>query len=164
VNRFDEILRIIKYYRIVSDFQNPNTALQEHLVKNLGANNALVQEYEVGHKEKPIQCWMRDVPIPHWLLALLVSIAIVAFMAFAIFASVVTLKKETLDGPCKSSSDCRQDLGLMCNNYRCGCGYSHFWSESYSICERRRMVNRTCVNDSECDALANLQCLNVTLA
>jgi hypothetical protein len=106
---------------------------------------------------------MRDLNIPQWLLMLLVSLTIVVFTAFAIFASIVTLKKETNGGPCKSNSDCRQDLGLLCNNYRCGCAYSHFWSDSYNICERRRMINRTCVNDSECDILGNLQCINVTI-
>ncbi len=101
--------------------------------------------------------------IPLWLLLILVSLAIILFTAFAIFASVVTLKKEGDGGPCKSNSDCRQDLGLLCNNYRCGCAYSHFWSVSYGICERRRMINRTCDNDSMCDILANLECQNVSL-
>lgn len=106
---------------------------------------------------------MRDLNIPRWLLILLVTLAVVVFTAFAVFASIVTLKKEGNGGPCKSNDDCRQDLGLICNNYRCGCAYSHFWSDSYSICERRRMINRTCYNDTECDALGNLRCLNVTL-
>ena len=120
-------------------------------------------EHDVIEKAKPIPFWKRDLNIPLWLLLILVSLAIIIFTAFAIFASIVTLKKESDGGPCKSNSDCRRDVGLMCNNYRCGCGYSHFWSESYQVCERRRMINRTCGNDSMCDALANLQCLNVSL-
>ncbi|CAF2128020.1 unnamed protein product [Rotaria magnacalcarata] len=144
--------------------QNPSTVFQEHVVKNLGAHNALVSEYEYEHKEKPTPCWKKDMNIPQWLLITLVSLGIVVFTAFALFAAVVTLKKETNGGPCTSNSDCRQDLGLMCNNYRCGCAYSHFWSDTYQVCERRRMINRTCVNDSMCDALGNLQCSNVTLS
>jgi len=106
---------------------------------------------------------MRDLNIPRWLLMILVSLTIILFTAFTIFTSIVTLKKETNGGPCKTNSDCRQDLGLLCNNYRCGCAYSHFWSDVYDICERRRMINRTCVNDSMCDILASLECENVTL-
>jgi hypothetical protein len=93
----------------------------------------------------------------------LVSLAIIGMAAFLVFTTIVTLKKEGNGGSCKVNSDCRQDTGLICNNYRCGCAYSHFWSETYKTCERRRMINRTCVNDSECDILANLQCFNVTL-
>jgi hypothetical protein len=107
---------------------------------------------------------MRDLHIPRWLLIILVSLTIILFTAFAIFASIVTLKKESNGGPCKSNSDCRTDLGLLCNNYRCGCAYSHFWSDTYDICERRRMINRTCVNESMCDILASLECENVTLS
>jgi hypothetical protein len=106
---------------------------------------------------------MRDLKIPRWLLMLLVSLAIIVFTGFAIFASIVTLKKGNNGDACQSNSDCREDLGLICNNYRCGCAYSHFWSDTYDICERRRMINRTCYNDSECDILANLLCMNVTL-
>lgn len=106
---------------------------------------------------------MKDCTMPQWLLITLASITIVCFTGFILFSTVVTNKKETNGGPCKSNSDCRQDLGLICNNYRCGCAYSHFWSDSYAICERRRMINRTCVNDSMCDALGSLQCSNVTL-
>jgi hypothetical protein len=137
--------------------------LKDHLVKNIGTNNALVQEYDVVSKERPTPFCMRDLKIPRWLLALLISLAIVLFTAFGIFASIVTLKKETHSGPCKIDSDCRQDFGLMCNNYRCGCAFSHFWSETYLTCERGRMLNRTCVNDSMCDALSSLQCQSVTL-
>ncbi|CAF0993516.1 unnamed protein product [Rotaria sordida] len=144
--------------------QNPNTLLQEHVVKNLGTKNVLVSEYDVVHKQKPIPFWMRDLNIPQWLLLLLVSLTIIIFTVFALFAAVVTLKKESNGSACKSNSDCRQDLGLLCNNYRCGCAYSHFWSDSYRICERRRMINRTCVNDSMCDALGSLQCSNVSLS
>jgi hypothetical protein len=106
---------------------------------------------------------MRDLNIPRWLLLILVSLAIIVFTIFALFASIVTLKKGSNGDACKSNGDCREDLGLICNNYRCGCAYSHFWSDSYEICERRRMINRTCYNSSECDALGNLQCTNVTL-
>jgi hypothetical protein len=106
---------------------------------------------------------MRDLNIPQWLLITLVTITVVVFTAFAIFTAVVTLKKGSNGDACKSNSDCREDLGLICNNYRCGCAYSHFWSNSYTICERRHMINRTCANDSQCDALGNLQCTNVTL-
>ena len=137
--------------------------LREHVVKNTDAHNILVSEYEVTERQRPIPFWKRDLNIPLWLLLLLVSLAIILYTAFAVFASIVTLTKQGNGGPCKSNSDCRQDLGLMCNNYRCGCGYSHFWSESYSICERRRMINRTCDNDSMCDILAFLECHNVTL-
>jgi hypothetical protein len=107
---------------------------------------------------------MRDLNIPRWLLMLLVSLTIIVFTAFAVFASVVTLNKQGNGGPCKSNSDCRQDLGLMCNNYRCGCAYSHFWRDTYGLCERQHMINRTCVNNSQCDSLAYLQCTNATLA
>lgn len=124
----------------------------------------LVSEYDVIERQRPLPFCMRDLNIPRWLLLLLASLAIVVFTAFAVFASVVTLKKESNGGPCKSNSDCRQDLGLLCNNYRCGCAYSHFWSDTYQICERQRMINRTCVNDSMCDILASLQCQNVTLS
>jgi hypothetical protein len=124
----------------------------------------LVSEYDVIEKVKPIPFWMRDLKIPRWLLLILVSLVIIVFTAFAVFASIVTLKKQSNGGPCKSNSDCRQDLGLLCNNYRCGCAYSHFWSDSYQICERRRMINRTCDNDSMCDILASLQCQSVVLA
>lgn len=124
----------------------------------------LISEYNVTDKQKPIPFCLRDLNMPQWMVMLLVSLAVIAFTAFAVFASIVTLKKETNGGPCKVNSDCRQDLGLMCNNYRCGCGYSHFWSESYKTCERRRMINRTCDNDSMCDILANLECFNVILA
>jgi hypothetical protein len=124
----------------------------------------LVSEYDVIEKVKPIPFWMRDLKIPRWLLLILVSLVIIVFTAFAVFASIVTLKKQSTGGPCKSNSDCRQDLGLLCNNYRCGCAYSHFWSDSYQICERRRMINRTCDNDSMCDILASLQCQSVVLA
>jgi hypothetical protein len=137
--------------------------IQQHVVKNLDAENALVSEYDVIQKQRPTPFCMRDLNIPRWLLLLLVSLTIIAFTAFAIFASIVTLSKQGNGGACKSNSDCRQDLGLICNNYRCGCAYSHFWSTSYSICERQRMINRTCVNNTECDSLANLQCDNVTL-
>ena len=122
-----------------------------------------MSEYNVVDKKRPIPCWKKDLLIPRWLLVLLVTLAIIILTAFILFACVVTLKKETNGNPCKSNSDCRQDLGLMCNNYRCGCAYSHFWSVSYGICERRRMINRTCYNDSECDALGNLECVNVSL-
>jgi len=133
------------------------------VVKKLDAPNVLVTDYDVIHNQKPIPFWLRDLKIPRWLLLLLVSLAIIAFTAFALFASIVTLKKEGNGGACKSNSDCREDLGLICNNYRCGCAYSHFWSDTYDICERRRMINRTCYNDSECDILANLHCKNVTV-
>lgn len=131
-------------------------------MKQLDAKNVLVSEYDVIDQQKPIPFWKRDVKLPRWLLMLLVSLAVVVFTAFIVFASIVTLKKEANGGPCKSNSDCRQDVGLLCNNYRCGCGYSHFWSDSYETCERRRMINRTCVNDSMCDNLANLLCFNIT--
>jgi hypothetical protein len=124
----------------------------------------LVSEYDVIEKARPIPFWMRDLKIPRWLLLTLVSLVIIVFTAFAVFASIVTLKKQSNGGPCKSNSDCREDLGLLCNNYRCGCAYSHFWSDSYQICERRRMINRTCDNDSMCDILASLQCQSVVLA
>jgi hypothetical protein len=123
----------------------------------------LVSEYDVVHKPKPTPFWMRDLNIPQWLLILLATLTIIVFTAFTVFTAVVTLKKGGNGDACKSNSDCRNDLGLICNNYRCGCAYSHFWSDSYQICERRRMINRTCVNDSECDALGSLQCANVTL-
>lgn len=137
--------------------------MRNHLASKSQNANVLAQEYNVLHKEKPTPFWMRDLNIPQWLLMLLVSLAIVAFVAFAVFAVIVTLKKETHGGACKTNSDCRQDRGLMCNNYRCGCAYSHFWSETYFTCERQRMLNRTCVNSTECDSLGNLQCANVTL-
>ncbi|CAF3215606.1 unnamed protein product [Rotaria sp. Silwood2] len=124
----------------------------------------LVSEYDVLDKQKPVSFWMLDLNIPQWLLLVLVSLTIIVFTAFILFTAIVTLKKETNGGPCKSNTDCRRDLGLICNNYRCGCAYSHFWSNSYSICERRRMVNRTCFNDSMCDAFASLECQNVSLA
>jgi len=124
----------------------------------------LVSEYDVIERQRPQPFCMRDLHIPRWLLMILVSLVIILFTAFAVFASIVTLKKESNGGPCKSNSDCRTDLGLLCNNYRCGCAYSHFWSDTYDICERRRMINRTCVNDSMCDILANLECENVTLS
>ncbi|UJR24316.1 hypothetical protein I4U23_027283 [Adineta vaga] len=143
--------------------KNSNQIIQEHVIKNTEAANVLVAEYGVIHKEKPISCWKHDLIIPRWLLLTLVSLAILAMTVFLVFVTIVTLKKESNGGPCKINSDCRQDLGLMCNNYRCGCAYSHFWSETYKTCERRRMINRTCYNDSECDILANLQCFNVTL-
>ncbi len=133
------------------------------MVKKLDAPNVLVTDYDVIHNQKPIPFWLRDLKIPRWLLLFLVSLAIIAFTAFALFASIVTLQKAGNGGACKSNSDCREDLGLICNNYRCGCAYSHFWSDTYDICERRRMINRTCYNDSECDILANLQCTNVTV-
>ncbi|CAF1277377.1 unnamed protein product [Adineta ricciae] len=144
--------------------KNPNTIIQNHVMKNTNAANVLVAEYDVIHKERPISCWKRDLIIPRWLLLTLVTLGILAIAAFLIFTLVVTLQKSGNGGPCKTNSDCRQDRGLMCNNYRCGCAYSHFWSETYLTCERRRMINRTCVNDSECDILANLQCFNVTLS
>lgn len=137
--------------------------MRNHIANNTQGANVLAQEYDVQHREKPTPFCMRDLSIPQWLLMLLVSLAIVAFIAFGVFASIVTLKKETNGGACKTNSDCRQDRGLMCNNYRCGCAYSHFWSETYLTCERQRMLNRTCVNNTECDALGNLQCSNVTL-
>jgi len=114
-------------------------------------------------KERPTPWWKRDLNIPRWLLTVLATLTVVAFTAFAVFAAVVTLKKELNGGACKSNSDCRQDLGLLCNNYRCGCAYSHFWSESYQVCERQRMINRTCTNDTMCDSLGNLQCQTVSL-
>jgi hypothetical protein len=123
----------------------------------------LISECDVIDKEKPIPFCMRDLNIPQWLLILLVSLAVVLFTAFTVFTAIVTLKKEGNGGACKSNTDCRNDLGLICNNYRCGCAYSHFWSDSYQICERRRMINRTCTNDSMCDILASLECENVTL-
>ena len=133
------------------------------MVNQTDATNILVSEYDVVDKQKSIPFWKRDLNIPQWLLMLLVSLAVILFTAFAVFTSIVTLKKESNGGACRSNSDCRTDLGLLCNNYRCGCAYSHFWSDSYQICERRRMINRTCVNDSMCDVLANLQCQNVSL-
>ena len=136
--------------------------MRNHIANTSKNKNVLAQEYDVLHKEKPTQFWMRDLNIPQWLLMILVSVAVVAFIAFAVFAAIVTLKKEMNGGACKINSDCRQDRGLMCNNYRCGCAYSHFWSETYQTCERQRMLNRTCVNNTECDTLGNLQCLNVT--
>jgi hypothetical protein len=123
----------------------------------------LVSEYNVIDKEKPLPFCMRDLNMPRWLLILLVSLAVVLFTAFAIFAAIVTLNKQGNGGPCKTNSDCRTDLGLLCNNYRCGCAYSHFWSDTYDICERRRMINRTCIDDSMCDILATLECINLTL-
>lgn len=102
--------------------------------------------------------------MPQWLLSVLSSLAVVICTGFLLFTLVVTLRKEMNGGPCKTNDDCRRDLGLMCNNYRCGCGFSHFWSDSYYVCERRRMINRTCVDDSWCDALANLICENVSVA
>jgi hypothetical protein len=132
------------------------------VVKKLGANNVLVSEYDVVDKQKPIPFWSRDLNIPRWLLVLLATLAIVVFTAFVVFTAIVTLIKETNGGACKLNTDCREDLGLICNNYRCGCAYSHFWSDSYQICERQRMINRTCVNNSMCDALGNLQCQNIS--
>ncbi|CAF0997479.1 unnamed protein product [Adineta steineri] len=143
--------------------QNPSTVVQQHVEQNIHANNVLVAEYDVINKERPISCWKKDLLIPRWLLMTLATLAIVFLTAFILFATIVTLQKQGNGGACKSNSDCRQDVGLICNNYRCGCAYSHFWSTTYDVCERRRMVNRTCVNDSECDILANLQCFNVTL-
>ncbi|UJR11805.1 hypothetical protein I4U23_015985 [Adineta vaga] len=143
--------------------KNPNTVIQEHVIKNTDAANVLVAEYDVIHNERPISCWKRDLIIPRWLLLTLVLLAIIVMAVFLIFATIVTLRKESNGGPCMKNSDCRQDLGMICNNYRCGCAYSHFWSETYKTCERRRLINRTCVNDSEYDILANLQCFNVTL-
>ncbi|CAF1137521.1 unnamed protein product [Rotaria sordida] len=143
--------------------RDPDTLLREHIVKNTDASHVLVSEYDVLDKQKPVSFWMRDLNIPQWLLLVFVSLTIIVFTAFALFTAIVTLKKEMDGGPCKSNTDCRRDLSLICNNYRCGCAYSHFWSNSYSICERRRMVNRTCVNDSMCDAFASLQCQNVPL-
>ena len=145
-------------------FQSPDAILRDHTIKNTKANNMLISEYQVTEKQRPIPFWQRDLKMPQWLLMLLISLAIVVFTAFLVFTTIVTLKKETNDGPCKVNSDCRQDRGLMCNNYRCGCGYSHFWSGTYLTCERRRMINRTCGNDSMCDILASLECFNVTLA
>ncbi|CAF4796922.1 unnamed protein product, partial [Rotaria magnacalcarata] len=144
--------------------QDPSTLLREHMVKKIDAHNMLVSEYDVVDRQRPLPCWKRDLKIPRWLLLVLVSLTVVVFTGFILFTAVVTLKKETNGGPCKSNSDCRQDLGLMCNNYRCGCAYSHFWSDTYQICERRRMINRTCVDDSMCDSLASLECENVTLS
>ena len=143
--------------------EDPSTLIQQYVVKNIDTHNVLVAEYDVVQKERPIPFCMRDLNIPQWLLAVLLSLAILALTAFALFAAIVTLKKETDGGPCKVNSDCRQDLGLICNNYRCGCAYSHFWSEPYGTCERRRMVGRACDNDSMCDALGNLQCQTVIL-
>ncbi|CAM4949592.1 unnamed protein product [Rotaria socialis] len=144
--------------------QDPSALLREHMVKNIDAHNMLVSEYDVVNRQRPLPFWKRDLKIPQWLLLVLVSLTIVLFTGFILFTTVVTLQKQTNGGPCKSNSDCRQDLGLMCNNYRCGCAYSHFWSDTYDICERRRMINRTCVDDSMCDSLANLECENVTLS
>ena len=137
--------------------------MRDHIAKNIQGKNAFVQEYNVLEKERPTPFCMKDLSIPQWLLALLVSLVVIVFTAFILFTCIVTLKKETHGGACKLNSDCRQDRGLMCNNYRCGCAYSHFWSESYQVCERRRMINRTCTNDSMCDALASLQCQSVPL-
>ena len=136
---------------------------RDYMVKNSKATNMLMSEYTVLNKQRPTSFWKRDLHIPQWLLSLLVSLAVILFTAFAVFASIVTSKKETNDGACKENADCRRDLGLLCNNYRCGCAYSHFWSDSYKICERRRMINRTCGNDSMCDTLANLECHGVSL-
>ncbi|CAF2862074.1 unnamed protein product [Rotaria sp. Silwood2] len=144
--------------------RDPSTLFRELFVKNSNAKHMLVSEYDVLDKQKPVSFWMLDLNIPQWLLLVLVSLTIIVFTAFILFTAIVTLKKETNGGPCKSNTDCRHDLGLICNNYRCGCAYSHFWSNSYSICERRRMVNRTCFNDSMCDAFASLECQNVSLA
>ncbi len=124
----------------------------------------LVSEYDVIEYQKSKSWWMRDLLIPRWLLLTLVSLTLIIFTAFAIFGAVVSLYKQLNGDACKSNSDCRSDLGLICNNYRCGCAYSHFWSDTYDICERRRMINRTCTDDSMCDVLAHLECQNVTLA
>ncbi|UJR31360.1 hypothetical protein I4U23_018854 [Adineta vaga] len=142
--------------------QNPNTLFREHILRKTNASNLLVTEYDTIERKKPTSFWKRDLIIPRWLLLTLVSIAVILFAAFALFTAIVTLKKETNEGPCKTNSDCRQDLGLICNNYRCGCAYSHFWSGEYFLCERRRMINRTCTNDSMCDSMAELKCQNVT--
>jgi hypothetical protein len=124
----------------------------------------LVSEYDVIEYQKSKSWWMRDLLIPRWLLLTLVSLTMIIFTVFAIFAAVVSLNKQLNGDSCKSNADCRSDLGLICNNYRCGCAYSHFWSDTYDICERRRMINRTCTDDSMCDVLAHLECQNVTLA
>ncbi len=124
----------------------------------------LVSEYDVIEYQKSKSWWMRDLLIPRWLLLTLASLTMIIFTVFAIFAAVVSLNKQLNGDSCKSNTDCRSDLGLICNNYRCGCAYSHFWSDTYDICERRRMINRTCTDDSMCDVLAHLECQNVTLA
>jgi hypothetical protein len=132
-------------------------------VKNINAPNVLVAEYDVTNNQRPLHWCMRDLLIPRWLLLTAVTLGIIGLAAFMIFATIVTLNKQGIGGACRSNSDCRTDEGLICNNYRCGCAYSHFWSNTYDMCERRRMINRTCYNDSECDILGSLQCVNVTL-
>lgn len=125
--------------------------------------NILVQEYTVVSKQRPTPWYMKDLLIPRWLLTLLLTLSIIVLTAFAVFDSIVLLKKETNGGLCRKNTDCRQDRGLMCTNYRCQCAYSHFWSTSYLMCEKRRSINRACTDHSICDSLANLLCQDVQL-
>jgi hypothetical protein len=156
------LARMTRHICLFSSEQRPSTVFSEYLISETQLENILVAEYAIVQKERPIHFCMNDLNIPRWLLVTALSLSIIVLTACAIFFSIASLSKSTNGGSCRTHAKCRQDLGLICDNYRCSCGYSHFWSDSYRICERQRQIDRPCSNDLMCDQAGSLQCQNIS--
>lgn len=137
--------------------------LSEHIIQNIGTRNVLVQEYGVTTKQRPTSMWMKDLAVPRWLLTLVANLAILALIGYTIFAAVSNNVKGIEGQSCRSITNCRQDLGLICDNGRCACDYSHFWNSLSRVCQPQRSVNEPCSSNIMCNTQAELTCQTVVL-
>lgn len=64
-------------------------------------------------------------------------------------SSNICLAKKTNTDPCSSSSECRDDLGLVCSSGACSCLNTYYWS--VNKCLRKIQYNQICTAHSQCD-------------
>jgi len=58
---------------------------------------------------------------------------------------------------CTNVTECRSDLGLVCDN-TCTCPTGYFWSSTASICRLLKLYTQPCNVTELCDSSLNLVC------
>jgi hypothetical protein len=99
--------------------------------------------------------------MPRWLILLLSNAFIIILILTFCVVFIYQQSTVGLGESCLQNSNCNAYLGLKCTAGTCSCSTVEFWNGVQ--CIPQRTFNRSCTLQSQCNSIANLLCLNVTI-